>query len=56
MPLPNCFWGNEIFTEAFVAGINNTEDASKERLAAFSNKAVFRMVKTQVSSHLCVGA
>jgi (methylthio)acryloyl-CoA hydratase len=34
------------FAEAFIAGITNTQEASKERLAAFSNKTAPKTVKT----------
>ncbi len=41
MPASDAF-----FAEAFIAGITNTQDASKERLEAFSNKTAPKTVKT----------
>jgi (methylthio)acryloyl-CoA hydratase len=35
-----------LFAEAFIAGITNTQEASKERLEAFSNKTAPKTVKT----------
>jgi (methylthio)acryloyl-CoA hydratase len=35
-----------LFAEAFIAGITNTQEASKERLAAFSNKTAPKTTKT----------
>lgn len=35
------------FAEAFIAGITNTQPASKERLAAFANKSAPKVIKDQ---------
>jgi len=37
--------GDAYYAEAFIAGITNTQPASKDRLAAFMNKTASKVLK-----------